>query len=906
MASHSYGPTCRLLVPQSDPDQRHSRTPPRLKSHFFYTSAFALDDPLSPVPPATAGPASKSKKAPRPFSIYDNAALEEAWAGLWRTDGPDKARQKRESMFEHRPSSSAADKARSPHVETGLSDGFPATELASTAERFKGDRRGATPKDVRPKRKTDSKPEEPSPKSLTPTYGSSPMNSDITGMPFLRAPSRDTISRSSLVEDERQPRPKSRGIAKATHVDHLLRSDSEPPPEPEIPPTEDTIQVPVGVSRLHLVNMPSLQIKPIYWSPLHDDVATAWRGTWYYRKSMLPVEANLANQLEKGYVELAPWSETWDDELNSAIEVGADGEARVMYTIWPKEAPQSTTTPKDSSRPSTSSGVLVNATKSSVLPQYDHQLNSQISVSAEGVVDLAKVNTTKAFPDAGVFYANSKDAYILRPKQLPSAYYNRRPILSTRRGKPAGVHVVRGFDWRAWEKIHPSNVTAYTMKAQEGAALSQSGTASSGKRELCEVCSAEENRQLATDLILVIHGIGQKLSERVESFHFTHAMNAFRREMNVELVSDPVRKHLRPDFGGVMVLPVNWRSTLSFEEGGHRGTEDPHQAADSSNSYSLKDITPTTIPAVRNLVNEVMSDVPYYLSHHRPKMIQAVVNEANRIYNLWCKNNPSFHSTGKVHLIAHSLGAAMALDILSNQPTTLPPTISGESHFAFDTKSLFFCGSPAGFFLLLNRGTLLPRKGRSKPGSDSDEQHPGVAGSRGTYGCLAVDNLYNILSLNDPIAYQLNAIVDAEYASSLRPALIPVGTQSLFTPLTRLFSTPAPLFGPPSSSIQPGPPRPSLASSGRLASTVEMATHDFSREELAERRFSLLNDNQQLDYFLGTGGGPLEIQYLNMLSAHSSYWVSRDFVRFVVIEVGRQAGKEGALPVLRARRKERA
>ena len=50
--------------------------------------------------------------------------------------------------------------------------------------------------------------------------------------------------------------------------------------------------------------------------------------------------------------------------------------------------------------------------------------------------------------------------------------------------------------------------------------------------------------------------IGQKLSERVESFHFTHNINRFRRQMNMELESDPVRPWLRQDLGSIMVLPV--------------------------------------------------------------------------------------------------------------------------------------------------------------------------------------------------------------------------------------------------------------------------------------------------------------------------------------------------------------
>lgn len=216
----------------------------------------------------------------------------------------------------------------------------------------------------------------------------------------------------------------------------------------------------------------------------------------------------------------------------------------------------------------------------------------------------------------------------------------------------------------------------------------------------------EELRPTPTDLMFVIHGIGQKLSERMESFHFTHAMNAFRREVNMELNSEPVWPHVRQDHGGIMVLPINWRTTLSLEDPSHdpADMEDPF-----TNEYSLTDITPQTLPAVRSLISDVMLDIPYYLSHHKPRMIKAVVREANRIYRLWCTNNPGFQEKGRVHLLAHSLGSVMALDILSHQPTNVPRfnflnTPLHSDIFEFDTANLFLCGSPVGFFLLLNKG----------------------------------------------------------------------------------------------------------------------------------------------------------------------------------------------------------
>lgn len=86
----------------------------------------------------------------------------------------------------------------------------------------------------------------------------------------------------------------------------------------------------------------------------------------------------------------------------------------------------------------------------------------------------------------------------------------------------------------------------------------------------------------------------------------------------------------------------------------------------------------------------------------------------------------------------------------------------------------------------------------------------------------------------------------------------------------------------------------------RLPSQLELEVHDFTREDVAEKKAFLLNDNGQIDYYLRSGGGPLEIQYLNMLSAHTSYWTNLDLIRFLCIEVGRRPGRKNTLPAMRA------
>ena len=634
---------------------------------------------------------------------------------------------------------------------------------------------------------------------------------------------------------------------------------------------------------------------PIYWDPIHD-VSSVVRGTWFYKDTMWPVESDLANRIEEGYEYIKPWTPTYIDELNSCMEIGPEAELKVIHKIWPTQE-------SEASRRRRGTGInrLLEPEEQKV--QEAEVVAGLAGNRAAGILEgFEPPADGPLFAKSSIIYVNARDAQILRPNQLPSSTLGRRVLGNVRKGRAVGIPVVRGFDMKAWEKLTPLPSRVVPVPQP----MSSETAKSLKRRKSCLACDTAQDKPIPTDLILVVHGIGQKLSERVESFHFTHAINAFRRQVNLELNDETVKPWLRPELGGVMVLPINWRSTLKLEGGGPEPDPNHKIAGRNQNQFTLKDITAESLPAVRNLISDVMLDIPYYLSHHKPKMIEAVITEANRVYRLWCTNNPGFHDLGRVHLLAHSLGSVMALDILSKQPTSLPrqvdfPKDSGKARtdiFEFDTKSLFFCGSPAGFFLLLNRAPLIPRSGRVKP--DAELEGSGLAGQVGTFGCLAVDNLYNIMHYNDPVAYRLNACVDVDYATALQPATIPSGNPGWGQYLSAYFRSktiaPTNRIG----HLNDLPRRPTTA---RLPTTVELETHDFTKEEVAEKRMFLLNDNGQIDYTLPSGGGPLEIQYLNMLGAHSSYWTRKDFVRFLVIEVGRKQGKTETVSTLKAVKK---
>ncbi|RFU31412.1 hypothetical protein B7463_g4954, partial [Scytalidium lignicola] len=907
-AGHIHPSTHRTTRPIRAPDLQNDDDIPELKAHFFYSSPLSIDDPLSAIPSPVAFDGKPTRHPPRPFSPYDNIALEKVWLNFAdRSCKRHRKQTSRKSSTSHR-NVSSSDPIGTDSTSGGESPGNTITSKTST---------GRFGEQAEPREDLDGSPKEtqeletpwfktdktlrteqgdearnnnsyifdgsagsaeqgtirslnqnpPYSKNINPSSGLQINEAGTTGLPFLRAPSRTSVPLSTSLSSHTADEYEDQSAA-GYQRDLNNKQDSSTSPS-SVWPEMVAADVPVGVSRLHHVELPSLIMKPIYWSPVHD-IATVTRGTWFYKDILFPVEPAVANQLEIGYRELRPWSQTWRDELNSAMEVGAAGEEKVAHRLWPRDTDNMTT-------------ATLSTDPSCAASCFHGEAAAEGKIEVENLDKNIQDNahSRRRYAECQVIYRDFKNAFILKPSLQPSAYYGRKPLQKIKKGLPVGIHVVRGLDWTSWEKLYPPKRTTAAAKLNTGI------DSFIGEPTL-QPCGRED-RPKVTDLILVIHGIGQKLSERVESFHFTHAINSFRRSVNLELSNEGVRRVLRKDLGGVMILPVNWRSNLSFEDGGPMKRDDKERA---SSHFSLKDITVDTIPAVRNIISDVMLDIPFYMSHHKPKMIQAVISEANRVYRLWCKNNPRFHQEGRVHIIAHSLGSAMALEVLSKQPTFVPRidlegTEINRDYFDFSTTNLFFAGSPAGFFLLLDRGKLLPRRGRKKPGAEpGDDTDGNIVGDEGTFGCLAVDNIYNIMHCNDPIAYRLNATVDPVYAATLKNAYVPSAKAGFFGTIGNAMRSLTPGAASATEVAVGQVPVPSLVT--RLPSQLELEVHDFTREEIAEKKFYLLNDNGQIDWFLSSGRGPLDIQYINMLGAHSSYWISPDFVRMVVTEVGRK------------------
>jgi hypothetical protein len=155
----------------------------------------------------------------------------------------------------------------------------------------------------------------------------------------------------------------------------------------------------------------------------------------------------------------------------------------------------------------------------------------------------------------------------------------------------------------------------------------------------------EQGREIE-HLILVTHGIGQRLGLRLESVNFVHDVNTFRKTMKAVYADSPDLRALNAELGDsstvnsrVQVLPICWRHLLDFPKQAIRHNRKEHDIADTDaddEDYpSLEDITVEGVPAVRNLITDLALDILLYDSPaYKDHISRIVLNELNRIYHL--------------------------------------------------------------------------------------------------------------------------------------------------------------------------------------------------------------------------------------------------------------------------------
>lgn len=225
-----------------------------------------------------------------------------------------------------------------------------------------------------------------------------------------------------------------------------------------------------------------------------------------------------------------------------------------------------------------------------------------------------------------------------------------------------------------------------------------------------------------------------------------------------------------------MFLPVDWRSSLTLDEG------------------VVETITPNSIPLIREKLNSSALDIMYYTSPlFRIEILNSLSSELNRLYEIFCSKNTYFkRKYNKVSFAAHSLGTVIVYDILTsdhtctqfsntygqvsekekekfqrysqNDSNLLNEYISCKNRIqeiennlfksnnnvtplGFTTENFFSLGSPLAVFLAM-RGV--------RPAGTGNQEH--------ILPKHLCKHLYNIFHPSDPIAYRIEPLIIKNYS----------------------------------------------------------------------------------------------------------------------------------------------
>ncbi|KAK4686894.1 hypothetical protein P7C73_g3228, partial [Tremellales sp. Uapishka_1] len=657
--------------------------------------------------------------------------------------------------------------------------------------------------------------------------------------------------------------------------------------------------VPVSQDSLFEVSLPTLSLHPVFWAHTGSRVPVL-RGMWFVSDETRPCGWELGEEIERGYREIKPWQPSYKHELATATSLGPAAEEKLKYNLPARFGLGLGVIFEDEEKGRlVSSGTLTYLNRA-----FWSTLRSKTGTYVYRGYAAARASSSKEDSTSGNrSRSNSR-------RGSSSSVKSEKPEPRTTATPAKGSSLREGTRRSSNVSIVEAAVNGLQIGTEKGKDAVKEGahevkTGLEGIREDLkrvgerrrdgdhDQAVMEENMPITnsspsdspcTDLFLVVHGIGQQLAAQYESYNFVYAGNMLRQVLQKQSANPALASIIRDR--RCQVLPLQWRTSLVLDQ--ETTEEDREHGMD--NRFTMADITMSkSIPVVRDLTNSVLYDIPLFMSQHRQKMIEAVCVQANKLYRLWLARNPGFERNGRVHIIGHSLGSALAAHILSNQPTKMPPLsdlpkqviMKTRNRFLFNTSNFFLCGSPLGIFMHLDQAQLMPRKGRERTMHSPQDEALDRAGK---FGCFAADSLYNIFYYTDPVAYQLNAVVDSKLASRRPPLAITSVTAPFYTSVSEGLSSIShylPTYLGGGTPERKKPLRPGVI---RLPSGLEMSGPN-GRERLegtrSERRFSALNPHGNVDFFLPSAGVS---EYLDMITAHASYWTDPSFAAFLLAE----------------------
>lgn len=362
------------------------------------------------------------------------------------------------------------------------------------------------------------------------------------------------------------------------------------------------VKVPVNEDYLYDVDIERRELSPAYWlGPIYE----VRRGTWFFQEgsTLKPCDENLATQLEEGYLKIRPWQfnerqrpksrptsnsnsefgkthnksdsvpgtprlSAVDSSRSATDHLARDGSSVVanepqIYRLFGAYM-NSTVTYHDSSTAWLMYDGFVSRMSSTVYQRFGGVPGTKVVrgfIESKRSKDMADVKDIESRPsrqksreDMG-FTAPQREPLGLSPASYPDGLPG---IIGPGDGYPTETQFQDNHGSAL--RHHMSSLAGQT---EDNAELEEEAR----KREQKEMedsrdADDEEREREIDHLVLVTHGIGQRLGLRLESINFVHDVNILRKTMKSVYAASPDLQTLNSSFTDgkrncrVQVLPV--------------------------------------------------------------------------------------------------------------------------------------------------------------------------------------------------------------------------------------------------------------------------------------------------------------------------------------------------------------
>ncbi|CAI8506467.1 unnamed protein product [Hanseniaspora opuntiae] len=269
----------------------------------------------------------------------------------------------------------------------------------------------------------------------------------------------------------------------------------------------------------------------------------------------------------------------------------------------------------------------------------------------------------------------------------------------------------------------------------------------------------------------------------------------------------------------LQVLPITWRDKLNFD----------HPTND-NNLPSFSEICPTGATTIRSLIGDIGLDILLYDDvYYQQQIIDAVINELNDKYEIYKKHHSNVEI--EISLIGHSLGSLILFDILSNK--------EHYQKLKFDVSNFFGVGSPVSIFKLIQRYK---------------------------FKNLACNNYFNIFHECDPIGYRIEPLIDRSIANVQPVAIATLSPPDIIIDKVKNINLINDyILG--SDLIKNKAEIPNLKLDGKLKKSHVENMHKH-------------NSLGRVDFVIKSK--LLDLDVINALSSHVSYFENLDMIRFII------------------------